>query len=161
MSGTSGYSGDSGSQGESGASGFSGQEGPTGAGTSGFSGFSGSLPGDTENFMIDGGGMAVSTGEKGNLVLDYDGVIEKVTLVSDMQGTMEVDIWKRNQDVPLPGNTITGTNYPELVNQRYSSTTDFSGWSTTTISSGDVLAFYVVSNTTITRATIALMIRRV
>jgi len=105
--------------------------------------------------------MVVTTGEKGNLILDYDGVIEKVTLVSDLQGSMEIDLWKRNAGAPLPGDTITGMNYPELVNQRYSATTDFTSWSTTTISSGDVIAFYVVTNTTIMRATIALKIRRV
>ena len=115
----------------------------------------------TLNFVIDGGGSAITTGVKGDVVVDFSGVIESATLLADQSGSIVIDIWK---DVyasfpPTVADTITASAKPTLSSADHSQDATLTGW-TTAISAGDVLRFNVDSATTVTRVTLALKLRR-
>jgi hypothetical protein len=113
-------------------------------------------------FIIDGGGSAITTGEKGHLEIPFDCEIESVVLLADQSGDIVIDIWKDTYAnfPPTDADTICGGNEPELDGaQKYQDET-LTDW-TTEISAGDVLAFNVDSVATITRLTISLKIKKV
>jgi len=112
-------------------------------------------------FIIDGGGSAITTGEKGHLEIPFDCEIQRVTLLADQSGSIKIDIWK---DIyanfpPDDADSICGGNEPEISSaQKYQDAT-LSGW-TKTINAGDILAFNVDSCATITRVTLALKVKK-
>jgi hypothetical protein len=82
-------------------------------------------------------------------------------LVTDRVGSIAIDVWKDTYANFPPNNadSITGSNEPALVNARKNQDTDISGW-TTSISSGDILAFNVDSARTVQRAVLSLNITK-
>jgi len=112
-------------------------------------------------FIIDGGGSAITTGEKGHLRVPFACEIQKVTLLADQTGSIQIDIWKDTYAnfPPDDADSICGGNEPAISSaQKYEDTT-LSGW-TKTINAGDILAFNVDSCTDITRVTIALKVKK-
>jgi hypothetical protein len=115
----------------------------------------------TVNFIIDGGGSAITTGIKGDLgPFDFAGVIEAASALADQSGAIVVDIWKDSYAnyPPTDADSITASA-PVTVSGTKSQDTTLTGW-TTTIAIGDTLRFNVDSITTCTRVTIALKVRR-
>lgn len=112
--------------------------------------------------IIDGGGSAITTGQKGHLEIPFKCEIERVTLLADVSGSIVIDIWK---DIyanfpPTVADTITASAKPTLSSaQKYQDAT-LTGW-TKTINAGDILAFNVDSATTLTRVTLALKVKKV
>ncbi|GAH28073.1 unnamed protein product, partial [marine sediment metagenome] len=45
-------------------------------------------------FIIDGGGEAITTGEKGHLRIPFKCEIQRATLLADQSGSIVVNIWK-------------------------------------------------------------------
>lgn len=117
------------------------------------------VPIATITFIIDGGGSAITTGEKGHLEIPFNCKIQQVTMLADQVGSITVDIWKSTYAnfPPTDSNSITGTTPPTISNAQKSQDATLSGW-TTTIDAGDILAFNVDSATTITRVTISLKV---
>jgi hypothetical protein len=119
----------------------------------------------TLNFLIDGGGSAITTGIKGDLVVDFACSIVSWTLLADQSGAIKIDVWK---DVyanfpPTDADTITNGHEPEIAaSGTNAQDTDLSDWiaNPPTIAAGDVLRFNVDSCTTITRATLAIKVQR-
>ena len=112
-------------------------------------------------FIIDGGGSAITTGEKGHLRIPFACEIQRVTLLADQSGSITIDIWKDTYAnfPPTDADSICGGNEPAISSaQKYEDTT-LSGW-TKTINAGDILTFNVDSCSTITRVTIALKVKR-
>ena len=112
-------------------------------------------------FIIDGGGSAITTGEKGFLRLPFAGTILSVALAADQVGSIVIDIWK-DMTVnfpPLVGDTITASAKPTLSSGQSSLDATLTGW-TTTFAAGDYLAFNVDSITTVERVTLTLLVRR-
>jgi len=112
-------------------------------------------------FVIDGGGSAITTGQKGHLRIPFSCEIQSVTLLADQTGSIQVDIWKDTYAnfPPTDSDSITGGNEPAISSaQKYEDTT-LSGW-TKTINAGDVLAFNVDSCSTITRVVVALKVKK-
>jgi len=112
-------------------------------------------------FIIDGGGSAITTGQKGHLEIPFKCEIERVTLLADQSGSIKIDIWKDTYEnfPPTDADSICGGNEPEIsAAQKYQDAT-LSGW-TKTINAGDILAFNVDSAATITRVTIALKVKK-
>ena len=112
-------------------------------------------------FVIDGGGSAITTGEKGHLEIPFDCTILQASLLADQSGSIVVDIWK---DVyanfpPTVADTITASAKPTLSSAQKAQDSTLTGW-TTTITAGDVLAFKVDSATTVTRVVLSLKCRR-
>jgi len=112
------------------------------------------------NFIIDGGGSAITTGEKGHIEIPFACTIKQVTLLADQSGAIKIDIWKDIYANFPPDNTdtITGANEPEIaasgVKDQDSTLTSW----TTSISAGDILAFNVDSITTVKRCTVSLKV---
>ena len=115
----------------------------------------------TVNFIIDGGGSAITTGVKGDVVIDFGCNIQSVTMLADQSGSIVVDIWKDAYAnfPPDNGDTITGGAEPTIAAATKSQDTGLAGW-TTGITSGDVLRFNVDSAATVTRVTVSLVLLR-
>jgi hypothetical protein len=112
-------------------------------------------------FIIDGGGSAITTGQKGHLEIPFDCEIQRVTLLADQVGSIVIDIWKDTYAnfPPTSADSICGGNKPTISSaQKYQDST-LTGW-TKTINAGDILAFNVDSVSTITRLTIALKVKK-
>ncbi len=109
------------------------------------------------NFVIDGGGSAITTGVKGYLELPFAGTIESVRLLADQSGSIVVDIWKDTYAnyPPTDADSITASAVPTISTATKSEDTGLTGW-TTTFSAGDIVGFNVDSITTLTRVTLSL-----
>lgn len=112
-------------------------------------------------FIIDGGGSAITTGEKGHLEIPFAGTIERMTIVADQAGDIVVDIWKDTYAnfPPTDADSITASAPPTLSSAQNGQDTTLTGW-TKAIAAGDILAFNVDSCTTITRVTISLKVAK-
>jgi hypothetical protein len=116
----------------------------------------------TVNFIIDGGGSAITTGIKGDIFFDYACTINQVTVLADQSGSIVVDIWEDTYAnyPPVDADSITASAPPTLSSASKSQDSTLTGWSTTAIVNGSVLRFNVDSITTCTRVLIALKVTR-
>ena len=158
--GPQGVTGNIGPTGPTGPQGVVGPQGPQGvAGVAGPQGVQGPTgPGSTKsvNFIIDGGGAAVTTGTKGYVVVDLNCTINSWTILSDSTGSVVVDV-KRCTYANFPTTTsITDADKPTLFNARKNQNNTLSSWTSVSIVSGDILEFVVDSASTATRVTIDL-----
>lgn len=110
-------------------------------------------------FIIDGGGSAITTGIKGDLIVDFGCTIQSVTLLADQSGSIVVDIWKDTYAnyPPTNADSITASAKPTISTATKSQDSTLTGW-TTSISAGDILRFNVDSITTCQRVTVALKV---
>lgn len=115
----------------------------------------------TITFIIDGGGSAITTGEKGHLEIPFACTINRVTMMADQSGSIVVDIWKDTYAnfPPLVGDSITAADKPTITTAQKSQNSTLTGW-TTAIAAGDILAFKVDSVTDIERVTISLKVTK-
>ena len=109
--------------------------------------------------VLDGGGGVISTGIKSDLIMPYSMIINSWTLMADQTGSLIVDIWKTTAALypPTASNTIVGSGlYPSLSGTAsISQSTNLTNWNTT-INSGDIIRFNVISASAVTRATLSL-----
>lgn len=112
-------------------------------------------------FIIDGGGVAITTGEKGHLEIPFACTISRVTTLADQSGSIVVDIWKDTYAnfPPTDADSITASAPPTLSSAQNAQDSTLTGW-TTAIAAGDILAFNVDSCTTCTRVTISLKVTK-
>lgn len=101
---------------------------------------------------INGNGAVVATGAVGEITIPYAGTITNWSLSADQSGSCVLDI-KRSASSIIGG----GGNHPTLSSQQ-NATAAVSGWTSTSISAGDVLAYSVTSASTITRVTLTLSV---
>jgi len=113
-------------------------------------------------FIIDGGGSAIATGQKGHLEIPFKCEIQRVTLLADVSGSIVIDIWKDTYAnfPPTDADTITAAAPPTITAAQKAQDATLTNW-TKTINEGDILAFNVDSCTTITRVTVSLKIKRI
>lgn len=109
-------------------------------------------------FVIDGGGSAITTGEKGHMVVPFNRTITEVQLEADQPGSIKVDIWKDSYAnfPPTDADSICGGNEPEIAAAQKYRDAVLSGW-TKVLSKGDILAYNVDSVATITRCSVVLL----
>lgn len=108
--------------------------------------FSGSAPVSanskirTFGVSLDGGGVALSTGQKGYVTIPFAGTITGWNITAD-QGTATLDIWKiaNGTAVPTVANTIMGTK-PALATGTAIHSTTLTGWNTA-IAANDIVGF--------------------
>ena len=107
-------------------------------------------------FIIDGGGTAITTGQKGHLEIPFNATISQCTLLADQSGSANVEIWKAPYAAfpPVGANTINSTGF--LISSAVKN--QITAISTTTINAGDVLAYNVATLSTITRLTVSLKV---
>lgn len=108
-------------------------------------------------FIIDGGGSPITTGQKGHLHIPFNCTIDQVTMLADQSGSIVVDIWKDTYAnfPPTVGDSITASAVPTISGAQKSQDSTLTGW-TTSITTGDILAYNVDSCASITRVTISL-----
>lgn len=112
-------------------------------------------------FTIDGSGNVITSGNKGYLVMPYNGTINSWILLSDLSGSTEIDIWKDtiSNYPPTSADTITGNNRPYLNSQNVRTSGSLTGW-TTSFSTNDVFVFNVISATTITKLNLTINVTK-
>lgn len=108
-------------------------------------------------FIIDGGGAAITTGQKGHLFIPFACEIDLAYLMADRVGSIVVDIWKDAYAYfpPTDDDSITSATPPTITAAQTGIDSDLTGW-TKAFAAGDVLAFNVDSCTTIQRVTLCL-----
>lgn len=118
------------------------------------------------SFLIDGGGVAITTGMKGYLVVPFDCTLTQVTLLANASGSIVVDLWRTTYALydagathPVAADAITGTTPPTITTATKAQDGTLTGW-TTTLSQGDIIAFNVNSATTVQRVTVALLVKQ-
>lgn len=113
-------------------------------------------------FVMDGHGSVIAVGPKGAIPLFFNCLIEGVTLLADITGSVVVDIY-RDSYSNYPNNSadsITNAHKPTLSGAITYNDTVLTGWNTV-ISGNNVLSFNIDSVSTITKLTVALKLRKV
>jgi len=88
----------------------------------------------------------------GYFPVQYAGTITDWSVAGDASGSATVDVWKKNGAIPTIADSICGGGIkPYLSSEQIRSGTDFTGWSTTAVVPGDVIAFSVTGTATIKR----------
>jgi hypothetical protein len=110
-------------------------------------------------FVIDGGGTAITAGTKGFIQVPFACTITAARLLADRSGSIVVDIWKNSYAnyPPTDADSITGAAPPTVSSAGKSEDTGLTGW-TTGIAAGDILGFNVDSASTVTRVTVVLIV---
>lgn len=110
-------------------------------------------------FVIDGGGAAITTGVKGDLEVPYNASVNGWTILGDQTGNVVVDVWKAAYASypPVAGNSIAGSEKPTLSSASKNQDLSLSTW-TMTLTKGDILRFNVDSASTVTRVTVSLRV---
>lgn len=115
----------------------------------------------TINFVIDGGGSAITTGSKGYVEVPFAASIKRWTLLGDISGCMVIDIWKDTYAnyAPTVADTITSASKPTIQSACKNQDSALTNWSTC-ISAGDILLFNVDSASNITRCTLSIKLQK-
>lgn len=108
---------------------------------------------------VDGAGSAITTGNKGYVVVPYGGTITGWTLIADQSGSCVIDVWKAAGTIPALSDSITGTEKPTLASQQINSDINLTTW-TSSVSPGDIFAFNVDSASTLTRVNLSIYITK-
>jgi hypothetical protein len=116
---------------------------------------------DNLQLIIDGGGSAITTGIKGDLLVPYNCTVLGWDILADTSGSIVVDVWKDTYAnfPPTVADTIAGTEKPTLSSATKNQDTALSSW-TTALTRNDILRFNVDSASTVTRVTLSLRIKR-
>jgi hypothetical protein len=114
----------------------------------------------TVGITVDGAGSVITTGVKGYRSIPVTGTIVSARVLASQSGSIVFDIWKDTYAnyPPTVADTITASAKPTLSSATKAEDTTLTGW-TTAVTAGDVLGFNVDSVTTITRATLELIIQ--
>lgn len=102
-------------------------------------------------FIIDGGGSAITTGVKGFIEIPFAATVASWAVMADQTGSIVIDILRANNAVPSVS-MIGAGNKPTLSSAQYNFQLP-SSWTSTTLSQTDWLGFSVSSASTVTRVT--------
>jgi len=110
------------------------------------------------NFIIDGGGSVITTGSKGNVMIDFSGTIDGWAILGDASGSITVDVSKSTY-ATFPTFTASSGTSPSLSSQQKNQRIGINWTGFTTVSANDIIRF-AVSGTpaTVTTVTVALRI---
>jgi hypothetical protein len=113
----------------------------------------------TINYIVDSGSLTTMIpGSKGTVTLDVSGILDSLTIFSEQEGDLTLDIKKSNYSNFPDFTSIVGNEYPELINSKKMRLDDLSNWDNV-IEAGDVLEFHVIDSLNITRFLIALKLK--
>lgn len=114
------------------------------------------------NFVIDGGGAAITTGIKGDVEIPFACTINQVTLLADQSTTTTIDIWKDTYAnfPPTDADSITAAAVPGTSAATKDQDSTLTGW-TTSVAAGDILRYNVDANDNAERVTISLKVTKV
>ena len=112
-------------------------------------------------FEIDGGGVALTTGEKSWVRLPFAGTIVGWELTADQAGDIEIDIWKDTfgNFPPTVADTImaSASIKPNLSSEQSGEEINLDGWDAS-LSIGDYLKINVDSVATVTKIKLILLV---
>lgn len=113
------------------------------------------------NYVIDGGGSEISSGEHGHLIVPFGCTIKEVSLLGDQSGAIQIDIWKDTHAnfPPTSVDTIASGLKPLISGGFKYQDSNLSGW-TTAITSGDILAYHADLISALTRVTVGLRVEK-
>lgn len=112
----------------------------------------------TVNYIVDSGSIAMLSGNKGSITIDVSGIIESLTIFSDQEGDLILDIKKSNYaDFPT-FTSIVGGVYPQFSNARKVKDDVLNSWDKTIVA-GDILTFDVIAVNNINRFLISLKLK--
>lgn len=109
-------------------------------------------------FVIDGGGSAISTGIKGDLYCPFAFTITSVVMLADQSGSIVVDIWNDTYAnyPPTDADSLPGAGTPPTISSTTKSKdSTLTSWDTT-VPADSTLRFNVDSATTVTRVVVAI-----
>lgn len=112
--------------------------------------------------IIDGGGVAITTGIKSPQVyVPFDCTITSWTLLADQSGSIVIDIWKDTYAnyPPVDGDSITSSSPPTLSSATKNQDSTLSGW-TKGLAQGSILRFNVDSCATCTWVSLHINVTR-
>jgi len=109
------------------------------------------------SFIIDGGGVAITTGIKGDIEIPFNCYIKNGHILADVSGSIRIDMWK---DVyanypPVAGDILDYYYITSAIKGEFTPTPG-----AFTFAKGDILRINVYSCTTITRCTLSLQLVR-
>lgn len=112
-------------------------------------------------FLIDGGGVPITTGLKGTIAVPFACTITSWTLMADATGSVTLDLWKSDFAAypPNASQSITASAKPSISSDVKAFSSILTGW-TTVIAAGDILAFHVDAVTGLSRLSVGLAITR-
>jgi hypothetical protein len=113
----------------------------------------------TLTFTIDGGGVAITTGIKGDLPVDFAGKVIGWKLLGDQSGSIVVDVWRDTYAnyPPTVADTITASAKPTITTA--TKATGSAGTWLSSFNAGDTFRVNVDSVTTLTRVTLSLQVQ--
>lgn len=105
---------------------------------------------------VDGGGTTITTGSKGFTQINFNCTIAGWTILGDVSGSCVIDILRSTYAAfPTTVSIVGGGNAPTLSGAQ-KNTAAPSGWTSTSIVSGDIIEFSVSSASGIARANLIL-----
>jgi hypothetical protein len=114
------------------------------------------------DFIIDGGGSAITTGVKGTIgPLPWGATIQSWTLDADQNGSITIDIFRANNAHPTVSIVGGGGTKPTLSSAQFNGLQAPSGWTSTVLVPNDLLAFSVSTVATVTRVTLGLILVKI
>ena len=112
--------------------------------------------------VLTNGGSAIAAGQLIYVPVDLDWTITSGELLAKPSGSVVLDVWRctyaqfdAGTTHPKAADSITGDNPLTIVSSTKASDSTLDTW-LTSLSSGDVLAFVVISAATITQLTVTL-----
>jgi hypothetical protein len=112
----------------------------------------------TVNYIVDSGSIAMLSGNKGSVTIDVSGIIESLTIFSDQEGDLTLDIKKSNYTNFPTFTSIVGGVYPQFLNARKVKDDVLNNWDKTIVA-GDILTFDVIAVNNINRFLISLKLK--
>jgi len=114
-------------------------------------------------FIIDGAGLVITSGQKGHLEIPFPGIINRVTLLGDQSGYINLDIWKDTYagfEGIAATDSICSSFKPTISSAMKYQDSALTGWNKTIVS-GNILAYMVESlASNIQRCTVSLGVYR-
>jgi hypothetical protein len=114
----------------------------------------------TVAFVIDGSGVAITTGAKGSFPIPFGCAISSWSIDADQSGSISIDILRANNAHPTTSIVGAGTK-PNLTAQQFNGLQTPSGWTSTAIVPNDWLLFSVSTVATVNRVTISLTLAKI
>jgi hypothetical protein len=114
------------------------------------------------NFILDGGGVPIETGIKGDVTFPFNFKVESWNLLSKETGSMNVSLWKGNYTDPPTASGVmhSGATGP-FINLGIKNQGTSIGWGSPTGSFGDIVRIGVQGATGISLASLALFYKKI
>lgn len=109
-------------------------------------------------YTIDGGGLAITTGIKGQINVPFACTITGWVMTADQTGSAVVDVLHSTYGAFPTTTSIAGTDKPTISSAQKNENLTISAWTTTTLSAGDQIQFNVNSSSTVTRLNVNLIV---